>query len=169
VAPAVDLDGLAVNSLYKRAFAQAAGAGAGQAAADGIVWVRGEDELLVEPAGARLVLRPGFVLACIPAFCVETGEVEIVVPFAVGRPDAPLGLVMATEPVPRGPAAVVERWGDHFVAAAWAALVRLGAGVAAAAGIDDKSQVLLPAALVASTDCLTVLPQAQHIFDTVKT
>jgi hypothetical protein len=39
------------------------------------------------------------------------------------------------------------------------------AGVAAAAGVDDQNQPLLPAALTATANGLTVLPQARHPFD----
>jgi hypothetical protein len=166
VAPEVPVNPEDCTMLYRIAFAEAAGAEpAALEASDGVVWTRGENELLVRPDGVRLLLRDGFALVSIPVFCEQTGDVEVVVPFALGRPGAPLGLVMATEPVPRGPAVVVECWGEHLVGAAWDALVHLAARVAAAAGGDHQPEALLPASLVASTSGLVVLPQAQHSFD----
>jgi hypothetical protein len=162
VAPEVSLTADEGAALYQVAFAEAAGDGG---AAGDVVWTAGDSELLVHAGSVRLLLRDGFALVAVGVFCDQTNDVEVVVPFALGRPGAPLGLVMATEPVPRGPTAVVQRWGEHIVAVAWDALVQVTAGIAAAAGVDDQSQALLPAAVTAGQGGLTVLPQARHAFD----
>jgi hypothetical protein len=104
-------------------------------------------------------------LVGIPVFSEQSGDAEVVISFAVGRPDAPTGLIMATEGLPRGPTVVVEKWGDQLVAAAWTALVEMSSGIAAAAGVDDQNQPLLPAALIADSKGITVTPQARHPID----
>lgn len=163
LAPAVTLNAAQTRSLYSTAFAHAAAPG--KANAEQVVWVDGESELLVRANKVRVIFRDGFALVGIPVFSEQSGEAEVVVSFAVGRPDAPMGLVMATETVPRGPTVVVEKWGEQLVAAAWTALVQLSSGIAAAAGIDDQNQPLLPAALVAHSKGITVIPQARHAID----
>ncbi len=154
-------------ALYTTAFAAVAGAGAvGPAGgAAPVVWSDGEHELLVRPAAVRVLLPDGFVLVGVPVYTEQTGEVEISVPFAVGRAAAPAGLMIATEPVPRGPALLVERWGDELIAVAWQALMHVAGGVAAAMGSDTAGQPLIPAAIAAGPNGLSVLPQAAQAFD----
>jgi hypothetical protein len=163
VAPPVTLKAAQTDSLYRIAFTEAAGAAPAQP--DQVVWVNGENELLVRTAQVRVVPRDGFVLVGIPVFTEQTGDAEVVVSFAVGRPGASLGLIMATEATPRGPPPIVERWGDQLTAAAWVALVKMTTGIAAAVGVDDQNAALLPAALVADPKGITVTPQAQHAID----
>jgi hypothetical protein len=155
VAPPVPLTLEQAQALVRAAFG----------AAPAFVWTAGEDELLVRAAAVRLLIRDGIVLLSVPVFTDQTGDAEVVVPFAVGREQAPIGLSMATEPVPRGPSIVVERWGGELVAACWQALVRVAGAVAGAAGVDVTSQPLLPVSLQATPDGLVVLPQARHAFD----
>jgi hypothetical protein len=165
VAPDVHVPMAAARASYRQAFARATGA-TGMAGGD-VVWMEGENELLVHAAAVRIVFLDGFVLVGIPVFTEQSGEVEIVVPFATGRLGAPLGLVVATESAPRGPAAIVEPWGDQLTAAAWSALVHVTTGVAAAAGVDARNQALVPASLAARADGLTITPQARQRFDQV--
>jgi hypothetical protein len=165
VAPDVPVPTAAARASYRQSFARAAGATA--TAGGDVVWTEGENELLVHAAAVRVVFLDGFVLVGIPVFTEQSGDVEIVVPFATGRVGAPLGLVVATESAPRGPAAIVEPWGDQLAAAAWWALVNVTTGVAAAAGVDARNEVLVPASLVARAGGLTITPQARHRFDQV--
>jgi len=154
------------HAQLKRAFSTAV---AGRSPADDeqpdVVWVDGDNELLVRPSKLRVVFQPGFALVGVAVYTQQTGDVEIVVPFALGTPDLPLGLVAATETAPRGPAPIVDVWGDPLIAAAWEALLRVAIDTAAAAGVDDAYQPLLPVALAASAHGLTVTPQARHLFD----
>jgi hypothetical protein len=119
----VDFVDAAAATRYATALARAAGA-----EGDVVVWHDGDSELLLRPAQARLE-RGGdsIVVVRVPVFCDQTGEIEVVVPFAVSR-DPDRGLVAATDAVPRGPAEVVNRWGDPLVAAAWEALVVVASG-----------------------------------------
>lgn len=147
-------------ALYATAFAAAAQVPSTAPASTAVVWADGEHELLVYPDRVRVLFRDGFVLAGITVYTEQTGTVEVSVPFAVGSASAPAGLMIATEPVPRGPAIVVERWGDQLIAAAWQALVHLAGGIAAAAGTDTTGASLIPTALTAGAAGLTVLAQA---------
>jgi hypothetical protein len=159
-APPVTVSAHQAAALYSTAFAAAVQVPPAAPAGAAVVWADGEHELLVYPDRVRVLFRDGFVLAGVTVYTEQTGTVEISVPFAVGSESAPAGLMIATEPVPRGPAIVVERWGDQLIAAAWAALVRLAGGIAAAAGADHSGASLIPVALTATAAGLSVLPQA---------
>jgi hypothetical protein len=162
--PPVPLPAQTAQALYGSTFAAAAGPPEARAAG-GVVWTRSGAELLVRLAQIRVRFLDGFVLVGIPVYCEQTGESEVVVAFAVGSTDAPAGMVIATESVPRGPAAIVDRWGDALTAAAHRALITLTQNIAGAAGEDVDGAPLLPAALQASPDGLEILPQARHAFD----
>jgi hypothetical protein len=166
IAPVVRIDSSAAQTRVRRAFASAltGEVGATDPTAD-VVWVVGDNELLVRPSKTRVVFRPGFVLVGIAVRTEQTGEVEVVVPFAVGSAEDPLGLIMATETTPRGPAVVVETWGEPLIAAAWDAVLRVAADAASAAGVDEDQRALVPMALHADATGLSVTPQAGHAFD----
>jgi hypothetical protein len=129
--------------------------------------VDGDNELLVRPSKMRVVFRAGFVLVGIAVHTEQSGDAEVVVPFAVGARDQPLGLIVSTEAIPRGPAEIVEPWNEQLIAAAWDALLRVAASAAAAAGVDEDHLPLLPIAFVADDNGLTVTPQARHRFDQI--
>lgn len=150
--------------VFGVAFSLAVAGGTTPASGD-VVWTSGDDELLVHTGTVRLILTDGFAIVGIGVFTEQTGDAQVSVPFVLGGPGSPLGFVVGTETVPRGPALIVQRWGTHLQGVAWQALVHSVAGVAAAAGVDDQNQVLLPAALTATANGLTVLPQARHTFD----
>jgi hypothetical protein len=119
----IDLVDSAAAARYASALARAAGADG-----DAVVWHDGDSEMLLRLGKVRLERGvEGIVLVHVPVFCEETGEVEVVVPFAVTR-HAQAGLVAATAAVPRGPAEVVSRWGEPLVSAAWEALVEVASG-----------------------------------------
>jgi hypothetical protein len=118
---------------------------------DAVVWEDAGAELLLHPARARVSCDDGLVRVVIPVYTEQTDDAEILVPFAVGRPDAPAGLVMATETRPRGPDIVVDRWAEPLLAAAWEALVGVAVNAAAPA---------LPAALSAAHGRLEIAAQA---------
>jgi hypothetical protein len=164
-APAVVLAVDDSHARLQRAFASAAGSSHAADKPPDIVWVDGDNELLVRLSKLRVVFQSGFALVGISVYTKQTGDVEVVVPFALGTPDQPLGLVAATETTPRGPAVIVETWGDPLIAAAWDALLRVATDTAAAAGVDEAHQPLVPLALTAGNNGLTVTPQARHPFD----
>jgi hypothetical protein len=110
-------------------------------------------------------VRAGFVFVGIAVYSEQTGDVEVVVPFAVGRADQRLGLIVATERRPRGPAAVVDQWGEQLIAAAWSALLDMTLHEAHDAGHDEHHEPLMPAAIMATDRALSITPQARHAFD----
>ncbi len=97
--------------------------------------------------------------------CDQTGATEVDVSFAVGLPDRPLGLVVATEDRPLGPAAVVDVWGDALIALAWQSLLDVASGVSAASGSDSAGTPLIASALHSDGKSLSVTPQARFAFD----
>jgi|SRR5215217_947313 len=98
-----------------------------------LVWADAGAELVVRPEAAGVACEDGLVLVTLPVASEQTGEAEVVVPFAVGTAGVDAGLFMATQTRPRGPEAIVDRWAEPLVAAAWDALVRLAVDVAGAA------------------------------------
>ncbi len=163
--PPVDLNQDETQKLFSAAFVDAATDGA--VATEAVLWVDGASELLVFPTKARLATADGFAIVGITVQCDETGGVEIVVPFALGSGDLPTGMMVSTESKPRGPAVVVDVWGDRLIATAWAALTGVATSVAHSAGQDLDGESLLPGMLHASFKGLTVTPQARHPFDRI--
>jgi hypothetical protein len=129
-----------------------------------VVWVDGESELAVRLAGVRVETGDGVLVVTIPVRCDQTGETEVHVTFAVGRPGAPAGLYAATQRRPRGPAVVVDTWAEAIVAFAWQILLGLATGLAGATGKDARGNRLVPAELEATSDGLTIVPMARHRF-----
>ena len=150
----VELADRAATELYRVAL-RGAVAPHEASPADEVVWIDGDSELLVRPLQSRLVCQDALVLAGIPVSSAETGDAEIVVAFAVGAP----GLVMVTESLPRGPQAIVSRWGESLIAAAWDALMRL-ALEAADADASAAAGPRLPTELRATRGSLGIITRA---------
>jgi hypothetical protein len=129
------------------------------------VWADGDSELVVHATRTRVALIPGTVLLGIPVECDQTGPAEVAVPFAIGRPDFPAGMVMSAPRRPDGPPAIVERWGAIVVAAAYRALLDVITAAAATAGVDRDGNALIPGAVTADERTLVVTPQARHAID----
>jgi hypothetical protein len=149
VAHAVRLDEAEARAHYRDALQRSIVGGA-PSPRDALVWADAGAELLVRPGLAKLACLDGLVLVTIPVFTEQTSEAEVVVPFAVGRPDAPTGLLMATETRPRGPTVIVDRWAEPLTAAAWDALVALAVDAVAPAA---------PTALSGEPGALTIVPE----------
>jgi hypothetical protein len=132
-----------------------------------VVWTDGDSEVLVHLDRTEAVVFPGVVVIALMLEAAEAGAGQLVVPFALGAPDTPAGLVAVTEPVPRGPAALADRWGEAVIAAAWLALIDVAHGMALAAGTDTLGAGLIPGALVCDGKGFTVTPQARHAADQV--
>jgi hypothetical protein len=138
---------------------------AGEAPVAGVNWVDGDRELYVAVDQVDVELAPGAVAVTIPVRCDQTGATEVDVSFAVGLPDRPLGLVVATEDRPRGPAAIIDVWGEALVARAWQCLLDVAAGVSAASGSDSAGTPLIGSALHSDGKTLSITPQARFAFD----
>lgn len=138
---------------------------AGKAPVAGVTWVDGDRELYVGVNQVDVKIAPGAVAVTIPVLCDQTGATMVDVSFAVGLPDRPLGLVVATEDRPRGPDAVVDVWGDALIALAWQCLLDVAAGVSAASGSDSAGTPLIASALHSDGKTLSITPQARFAFD----
>lgn len=134
---------------------------------DALLWVEGDNALLIETAGIDLKLTDGLLMVFIPVRCDEVERAVVQVTFAVGDPTRPTGLVAATETRPVGPALVVDLWGEQLTALAWQAVLRAITNVAGGAGRDLDGAPLIPAALAATANGLQVLTMARHAFDRV--
>jgi hypothetical protein len=129
-----------------------------------VVWVDGESELAVNLAGVRAETSDGVLVVTIPVRCDQTGEAEVHVTFAVGRPGHPAGLYASTQRRPRGPAVIVDTWAEAIVAFAWQILLGLATGLAGATGKDARGNRLVPVELEATREGLTIVPMARHRF-----
>ncbi len=153
-------------ALFPAAAALAAGVDRpGIAAVPAVLWREGDRQLLVYPTRVTAQFAVGVVAVSIPVFCDQVGEAVVHVTFVVGDPTQPAGLLAATEERPRGPAVVVDAWGDNLVAFAWHVLLEVTANVAGAAGRDVDGSRLVPIAVAAAKDGLRVVPMARHAFD----
>ncbi|MDH3303499.1 MAG: hypothetical protein OES24_23590 [Acidimicrobiia bacterium] len=130
-----------------------------------VVWEQAGSELLVHLAETRVRVVKGLVIVGITIETNETGVVEVTVPFAVGRPGRLAGMIVSTEPKPRGPALIIDRWGDALIAAAWQAVLDVIGTLTARAGVDEQGTPLLPGAVVAHDGRLTVVAQAPQVFE----
>ena len=160
VGPEIPLDR---GVLQRLAVAAATGGGAAS-----VLWSDADNELLVHVGKISVSLDRGVVLIGIPVRCDEVGNATIRVAFATGDEKRPAGLVCATEERPRGPAAIVDVWGEALVAFAWQVLLTVGRAIASQSGTDADGAELVPAALTTSPDGLRILTMARHTFDRVQ-
>lgn len=166
VAPPVAVPAPAVEQLTAAALGSAYAA-AGQAAPAQVIWQDGEGEVLVHLDATKVVMFPGLVVVELTLETDQTGIGQVVMPFAVGSPTSPAGLLAVTEDLPRGPAQLVDRWGQAAIAAAWLALLDVAHGLALQSGFDTDGSRLIPGAITTDGTTLTVLPQARHPGDRV--
>jgi|EndMetStandDraft_7_1072992.scaffolds.fasta_scaffold03077_2 hypothetical protein len=133
---------------------------------DAFVWTQADDEVVVHAGKTRVVTGEGVVAVALTLECVETdGPTEVVVPFACGSKANLVGMIAATENRPRGPAILVDRWGDAVIATAWQALLDVADSAASGTGTDIDGRPLRAGAIVAGSDGLTITPQAPHDFE----
>jgi hypothetical protein len=159
--PAAAVPALAVAAIGARYAAP------GQPPPAQVVWQDGDSEVLVLLDETEAVMLPGLVLIALTLEADETGPGQLVVPFAVGSPDSPAGLVAVTEARPRGPAPLVDRWGEAATAAAWLALLDVAHGMALQSGTDATGARLIPGAISCDGSVLAVTPQARQPADQV--
>jgi hypothetical protein len=159
LADPVTLRGDALGGLVRRALAP-------EGDEPVVVWRDADAEVALHVRRTRVEVRDGLVAVALLVECQETGgPVEVVVPFAVGSEERPAGMIAATERRPRGPAVLVDRWGEALVAAAWEALLDIASVAAARAGEDTDGEPLRAGALLARRDALAIIPQARHEFE----
>jgi hypothetical protein len=166
VGPEVDLNPDELQRLVTVAAASAAGAPAGTGSGT-VVWSLGGSELIVIVAKVQVRVDRGIVVVVIPVSCDQIRGAAIEVGFAVGDDSRPAGMLAVTEDRPRGPAAVVDIWGDALTGFAWQVMLSVTTGLANATGEDVDRAPLVPVAITASPNGLRVLTMARHTFDRV--
>jgi hypothetical protein len=159
VTTAATVDPKALQRLVATAITPRDGAAA-------FVWTDADDEVIVHSGKTRVATSDGVVAVALTLECVETdGPAEVVVPFGCGSNHNLAGMITATETRPRGPAILVDRWGEAIIATAWQALLEVADSVASGAGTDVDGRPLRAGAIVAGVDGLTITPQAPHDFE----
>jgi hypothetical protein len=138
-----------------------------QPAPSEVIWYDHDGEVLVDLGRTLVRLLPGVVLVALMMETDQTGIGQVVVPLSVGTPEQPAGLLVATETKPRGPVALVDRWGEAAVAATWGALLQAAHALALHSGIDTFGARLVPGAISTDGQTFSVLPQARHTIDAV--
>ncbi len=128
-----------------------------------VVWVAGDDELLVQLDATRLTCAPGFITLSLFVLCDEVRGVQrIDIAFAVGSPQRPTGLVMSTFDRPQGPAVILDTWGASITAFAWETLVTTAQQLAAGVGKDASGRPLVPGTIAADTNLLLIGAMARN-------
>jgi hypothetical protein len=131
---------------------------------DRVIWRDHDSELLVYLSRVIARTQPGAVLIDVPVHCDQVGDAMVHMAFAVGNERRPAGMIAATESKPRGPAAVVDVWGDALLAFGWQLLLKTTEAVAAELGHDAEGTPLVAVGLTASASGVSVLPMARHTF-----
>jgi hypothetical protein len=140
-----------------------------------VIWRRGDSEVVARLSSVRVAVEDGLVIVAMTLESAETGAAEVTVPFAVGGKQL-ASMFATTERRPRGPAELVDRWGDAVIATLWSALLAVARSLAADAGRaehghpfqDADGQPLVPTQLIAQPGKrLAVVPQARHPLDRV--
>ena len=128
-----------------------------------VVWVAGDDELLVQLDATRLTCAPGFITISLFVQCDEVrGAQRIDIAFAVGSPQRPTGLVMSTFDRPQGPSAILDTWSASITAFAWETLVTTAQQLAAGVGNDANKRPLVPGTIAADTNLLLIGAMARN-------
>ena len=169
----VQVNPVQFQTLLRAALADAGGATARSPGV--LIWRHAGSQLLVVPIQLRAVLGDGLIAISLPVYCDELiapgaplATADVHVTFFVGSPRRAAGLLVTTEERPRGPALVVDLWGEQLLALLWQSLLSLVQSLAAESGRDEDGAPLLPADLVASANGVTVRPLARHAFDRVQ-
>jgi hypothetical protein len=132
-----------------------------------VVWYDHDSEVLVHLDQTLVKLTDGVVLVALTLEADQTGVGQLTVPLSIGSAEAPAGLLVVTESRARGPVALVDRWGEAAIAAAWRGLLDAAHAIALNAGFDTSGARLVPAALSTDGVTFTVLPQARYEIDAV--
>ena len=155
-------------SIASAVFQQMISAAATRDNAGTQVWVQGASELLVSTAKVTATLDNGLIVISVPVVCDQVPSATVQVAFATCSKESPAGMICATEERPRGPATIVDAWGDPLIAFAWRVLLTAITGAAAKTGTDLDGAGLIPAAITSAKDGIVLLPMARHTFDRVQ-
>jgi hypothetical protein len=166
VGPEIPLARDAAASMFRLVARQAAGLSTERVDDGGsVVWVQGDDELLVVVDKVVVTSVEGAMAVDIPVRCDEVGEATVRVRFALGSDARPAGLLAATDERPFGPPEVVDAWGEALTAFAWQIVLTTATKLADASGRDADGAGLIPIALRAVEGGIAVQTMARHAFD----
>ena len=129
-----------------------------------VLWDSGTDRLLVHLAATKVTLGDGFVDVALVVECDQTRQTSVVVTLVTASSKRPAGFLVASEDRPRGPAVIVDNWGEALVALAWRALVEVARVTAGAVGRDRFDRPFVPSTVVATVDGLLVTPMVPFRF-----
>jgi len=130
-----------------------------------VKWQEGDRELVIYPSKVSARFANGVIAVTIAVSTDQTGDAAVFVSFVVGSPKQPAGLVATTSARPIGPAVIVDSWSKPLIAFAWHVVLEVVANLAGAAGRDVDGSRLVPIALAASPNGLSIVPMARHTFD----
>lgn len=133
-----------------------------------VVWVLGKDELLVLLDKTALACAPGIVTISLFVSCDELrGTKRVDIPFAVGSPTRPSGLIMSTFDRVAAPAEIADTWSKALIAFAWETLVTVATQLAAGVGRDSAKRPLIPATIAADRSVLLISAMARNALGTL--
>jgi hypothetical protein len=128
-----------------------------------VVWEQEGSELWVDISATALTCLPGVVRVAVKVGCDQLPEpAAITVPFGVGTPEAPTGLVMSSLSRLDGPEVVTGRWTAALTAFAWEAVLELGRRPCAELGKDAAGLPLIPGSISAGSQTLVLQPMARN-------
>jgi hypothetical protein len=128
-----------------------------------VVWAQEGSELWVDISTVSLTCIPGVIRVAAKVGCDQLPEAAVVtVPFGVGTPEAPTGLVMSSLSRLDGPEVVTGRWTAALTAFTWEAILELASRMCAELGRDATGLPLIPGSIAAGSQTFVVQPMARN-------
>lgn len=128
-----------------------------------LVWQDGGSELSVDAGSTTITCTEGLVTVTVTVDCDQLEKpFPVPVPIAVGRPDAPAGLVMSAYERVVAPDLIADLWSGPLTAFAWEAVLELARRLCADVGKDAQGRPLVPGAIAAGQAVLLLQPMARH-------
>jgi hypothetical protein len=128
-----------------------------------VVWEQDGSELWVDISTTSLTCIPGVIRVSVKVGCDQLKEPAVItVPFGVGTPEAPTGLVMSSLSRLDGPEVVTGRWTAALTAFAWEAILELARRTCAELGKDAAGLPLIPGSIAAGSQTLVLQPMARN-------
>lgn len=128
-----------------------------------VVWEQEGSELWVDLSTIAVTCIPGVIRVAVTVGCDQLPEPAVItVPFGVGMPDSPTGLVMSSLSRLDGPELLTGRWTAALTAFAWEAILELARRMCAELGRDAAGLPLIPGSIAAGSSTLVVQPMARN-------
>lgn len=128
-----------------------------------VVWEQEGSELWVDISTVALTCIPGVIRVAVKVGCDQLPAAAVItVPFGVGTPEAPTGLVMSSLSRLDGPEVVTGRWTAALTAFTWEAILELARRMCAELGKDAAGLPLIPGSIAAASQVLVVQPMARN-------